>query len=109
MARWLSAETPAQASPTTRTGTPASAAATAVESTQQSVDTPQSTIVASPTRSASAGPHLENVVASTVGPVGPSSGTTSHSGASGGCRANGHCGVVRPATPRRAARARRTA
>ena len=90
MARWLSAETPAQASRDHAHRTPASAAASAVDSTQQSVETPQSTIVASPNRSASAGPHLENVVASTVGPVDPSSGTTSHSGASGGCSANGH-------------------
>src|SRR5713226_9726721 len=41
--RWLSSLRPAQASATTRTSTPASAAATAVDSTQQSVDTPART------------------------------------------------------------------
>ena len=76
------------------TATPASAAASAVDSTQQSVDTPASTSrAAAPTRSASSGPHLLNVVASTVGPA--SRGELVHqlvdAGASGGCSANGHC------------------
>ena len=61
-----------------------------VDSTQQSVDTPASSIVAAPTRSASSGPHVEKVVRVTVGPVGCSSGTTSQSGASGGWSANAH-------------------
>ena len=40
---WLVSSTPAQASATTVTVIPASAAASAVDSTQQSVDTPHST------------------------------------------------------------------
>ena len=64
----LSSVRPAHASATTWTPTPASAAATAVDSTQQSVDTPASTSPLSPTRAASCGPHLLNVVASSVGP-----------------------------------------
>ncbi len=89
--RWLVSSTPAHASATTCTGTPASAAAVAVDSTQQSVDTPVSSIVAAPIRSASSGPHVEKVVRVTVGPVGCSLGTTSQSGASGGSSANAHC------------------
>ena len=53
---------PAQASFTTRTRIPASAADRAVEITQQSVDTPQSTMVRSgPARASSRGPCFENV------------------------------------------------
>src|SRR5216683_343869 len=53
---WLTSLTPAHASATTWTSAPASAAASAEDSTQQSVDTPASTSrPPSPTRSASSG------------------------------------------------------
>src|ERR1035438_1725826 len=64
---WLTSLTPAHASSTTWTSTPASAAATAVDSTQQSVHPPPSpSRPPSPTRSDSSGPHLLNVVASSI-------------------------------------------
>ena len=72
----------------------------AVESTQQSVDTPASTSVASPTRSASCGAPLAE-----RGRVHGRAGSaevvrhSSYSGASGGCSANGHCVVVAPPGP----------
>ena len=76
--RWLSSVTPAQASATTRTGTPASAAASAVDSTQQSVDTPASiSCPPSAVRRDSSAPHLLNVVASSVGPGPAASSSTS--------------------------------
>ncbi len=46
--------------------TPASAAASAVDRTQQSVDTPASTSAPVADGRASSGPHLPNVVASSV-------------------------------------------
>ena len=60
---WSSSLLPAQASATTRTGTPASAAGSTVETTQQSVATPATVSGPAPTTSASSGPHLPNVVA----------------------------------------------
>ena len=74
---WLSSSTPAHASETTRTVAPASAAARAVDSTQQSVDTPASTSGAPPALAASSGPHLLNVVASSVGPAMAANGAAS--------------------------------
>ena len=47
---WLSSSIPAQASATTCTSTPSSAAASAVDRTQQSVETPASTIAATQDR-----------------------------------------------------------
>ena len=63
---WFSSVEPAQASVATRTFTPASAAASTVEITQQSVVTPATTSSA-PALAASSGPHLPKVGASSVG------------------------------------------
>src|SRR5215471_13233308 len=76
-AAWLSSSAPAHASPATRTAVPASAAARAVDSTQQSVETPASTSVPPPVLADRSGPHLPNVVAFSVGPGSPANSSTS--------------------------------
>src|SRR5689334_10957322 len=64
---WLSSVDPAQASVTTATDAPASAAASTVEMTQQSVATPATTREGcSPTTRRRSAVHLPNVVATTV-------------------------------------------
>ena len=84
---------PAQASAATMTCTPASAAASAVESTQQSVVTPASTI--SPRvseRSVGLGvPLAEGRPVDMVAAMDANSSLSSYSGAFSGSRAKGHC------------------
>ena len=74
---WLSSSIPAQASATTCTSTPSSAAASAVDRTQQSVETPVSTIRPPPRIASSSSPTLPKVVASTVRNGSPANSSTS--------------------------------
>src|SRR5699024_5458961 len=102
----LSADEAAQASVTTVTCAPASAAASTVVSTQQSVDTPAtSSCGAGPTIPASCGPHLPNVGSSTVGwavsAAAPS--TRAYSGSVAGTAATGQARKYSPQAVRRSA------
>src|SRR5699024_4111046 len=101
-----SADEAAQASVTTVTCAPASAAASTVVTTQQSVETPAtSRCGAGPTIPASCGPHLPNVGSSTVGwavsAAAPSS--RAYSGSVAGTSANGQARQDWPGEVRRAA------